>query len=43
MFYKGKKVLVTGGTGFVGMHFVEELLRQGRAGARPDSSATARN
>ena len=29
MFYKGKKVLVTGGTGFVGSHFVEELLRRG--------------
>lgn len=29
MFYNGKKVLVTGGTGFVGTHFVEELLRRG--------------
>jgi GDP-L-fucose synthase len=29
MFFKDKKVLVTGGTGFVGLHFVEELLRQG--------------
>lgn len=29
MFYKGKKVLVTGGTGFVGSHFVEELLKLG--------------
>ena len=28
-FYRGKKVLVTGGTGFVGTHFVEELLRRG--------------
>ncbi len=28
-FYQGKKVLVTGGTGFVGTNFVEELLRQG--------------
>jgi GDP-L-fucose synthase len=29
VFYQNKKVLVTGGTGFVGLHFVEELLRQG--------------
>ena len=29
MFYKDKKVLVTGGTGLVGTAFVEELLRQG--------------
>ena len=29
MFYQNKKVLVTGGSGFVGTHFVEELLRQG--------------
>ena len=29
MFFKDKKVLVTGGTGFVGSHFVEELLRRG--------------
>jgi GDP-L-fucose synthase len=28
MFYSGKKVLVTGGTGFVGTHIVEELLKQ---------------
>lgn len=27
-FFKGKKVLVTGGTGFVGTHFVEELLKR---------------
>jgi GDP-L-fucose synthase len=29
MFYKGKKVLVAGGTGFVGTNFVQELLRRG--------------
>jgi len=29
MFYQGKKVLVTGGTGFVGTHIVQELLGQG--------------
>jgi len=28
-FYRDKLVLVSGGTGFVGSHFVEELLRQG--------------
>jgi len=27
MFYEGKLVLVTGGTGFVGMHIVQELLK----------------
>jgi GDP-L-fucose synthase len=29
MFYKNKRVLVTGGTGFIGRHFVDALLQEG--------------
>ncbi|MBN2570169.1 MAG: NAD-dependent epimerase/dehydratase family protein [Deltaproteobacteria bacterium] len=29
MFYQGKKVLVTGGSGFVGTHILQELLKEG--------------
>jgi GDP-L-fucose synthase len=28
-FFKGKKVVVTGGSGFIGTHFLEELLERG--------------
>jgi nucleoside-diphosphate-sugar epimerase len=28
-FYKGKKVVVTGGSGFVGTHYLMELLERG--------------
>ena len=27
--YKNKKVVVTGGSGFVGTHFIQELLDRG--------------
>ena len=29
MFYKNKKVVLTGGSGFLGTHFIEELLNRG--------------
>ena len=29
MFFKDKKVVVTGGSGFVGTHYIEELLNRG--------------
>ena len=29
MFYRGKRLLVTGGSGFVGNHFVRALVEQG--------------
>lgn len=29
MFYKDKKVVVTGGSGFIGTHFISELLKRG--------------
>ena len=29
MFYKDKKIVVTGGSGFVGTHFIQELLNRG--------------
>ena len=29
MFYKDKKVVVTGGSGFVGSHYLSELLKRG--------------
>jgi nucleoside-diphosphate-sugar epimerase len=29
MFYKNKKIVVTGGSGMIGTHYIKELLNRG--------------
>ena len=30
--FKNKRVVVTGGSGFIGTHYIEELLSRGKCG-----------